>query len=89
MDDAFRSFGYANALQIGYDGTNNYEDVEDELNAGRPVVFSGCEEGNFGPISYPDGCHAWVADGYRSGTMCPSGNTYLLFHMNWGLGRRV
>jgi streptopain len=84
MDNVFQSYGYVNAHQIGYDGTGNYEDVKDELDAGRPVLFSGCEEGSFGPISYPNGCHAWVGDGYRSGSLCPSGGTYLLFSMNWG-----
>ncbi len=38
MDDVFQGYGYVNAHQIGYDGTGNYEDVKDELDAGRPVL---------------------------------------------------
>lgn len=32
------------------------------------------------------GCHTWVGDGYRTGTYCPSGNTWLQFHMKGGWG---
>lgn len=86
MDNTLHHFGYTSAHQIGYEGTNNYEDVKDELDAGRPVIFSGCEKDHVFLGIFPVGrpCHAWVGDGYRSFKACPSGNGYLFFHMNWG-----
>lgn len=55
MDNVFQSYGYANAHQIGYDGTNNYEDVEDELDVGRNWGWDGRYNGFYGLGSFePD-----------------------------------
>jgi hypothetical protein len=44
--------------------------IENELNQGRPILYSGQDTGNIGG-------HAWVCDGYDAGGM---------LHMNWGWG---
>jgi len=68
-------FGY-DATTIKYVQKSNYTDanwqtlIVSELNAGRPVLYSGQDTGNIGG-------HAWVCDGYDA-----SGN----LHMNWGWG---
>lgn len=80
------TFGYNISTQIGYEGTNNYNDVQDDLDDGFPVIFSGCgKEYTFG-VPHPVDCHAWVGDGYHEYTTCPGGmaTTSLYFHMNWG-----
>ncbi|MEX2364683.1 MAG: C10 family peptidase, partial [Balneolaceae bacterium] len=78
------TFGYNSATQIGYAGTNNYNDVRDDLNDGLPVIFTGYEKDYVLGFPVKGEGHAWVSDGYRSGTLCPYGDTYLSFHMNWG-----
>jgi hypothetical protein len=68
-------FGY-DATTIQYVQKSNYTDanwqtlIVNELNAGRPVLYSGQDTGNIGG-------HAWVCDGYDV-----NGN----LHMNWGWG---
>lgn len=85
MDNALRSFGYISAHQIGYDETDNYQDVKNEFKSGRPGVFSGCNKDHIpGIFPVARDCRAWVGDGYRFFTACPSGNGYFYFHMNWG-----
>lgn len=84
MEPALHNLGYNSANQINYENTNNYDDVRDNLDEELPVLFSGCGKEFIMGIPRPVDCHAWVADGYLSGTLCPSGNTYLKFHMNWG-----
>lgn len=78
------TFGYNSATQIGYDGTSNYNDVRDDLDEGLPVIFTGFEKEYVLGFPVPGEGHAWVADGYVAGRLCPSGNSYLKFHMNWG-----
>ena len=68
-------FGY-DATTIKYVDKSNYTDanwqsmIVNELNSGRPVLYSGQDTGNIGG-------HAWVCDGYDA-----NGN----LHMNWGWG---
>ena len=80
------TFGYNSATQINYEGTNNYNDVRDDLDDGLPVIFSGCGKAYVFGIPYPKDCHAWVAEGYHRYTTCPGGmtTTHLFFYMNWG-----
>ena len=77
VDDALKNyFDYDPNLQCIYRNNSNYTDEEwkdllkGELNAGRPVYYSGdADDGEAG--------HAFVCDGYDA-------NDY--FHFNWGWG---
>jgi hypothetical protein len=73
---AFISYFSYDAQTIKYVVKNSYTSqawqalIQDELNQGRPVFYTGQDTGNIGG-------HAWVCDGYdANGT----------FHMNWGWG---
>jgi len=52
-------------------------DIEDEIDANRPVLMSG---------SSSTGGHSWVIDGYHRTLICVNGYGYgyLKFSMNWG-----
>jgi hypothetical protein len=83
-------FGYSSASYINYEGTANYDRVESEIRAGRPVILRGGRRSGSWPFyKYVDG-HAWVADGFRDSFLwsddCSMGWGYLSFHMNWGWG---
>lgn len=86
---SFKSdFGYSSAsYHENYTGSNKYEWVKSEINAGRPVIFRGGSKKYWAGIIpyYADG-HAWVCDGYRetkNGIF-----THLKFYMNWGWNGR-
>lgn len=67
-------FGYASVQLVNYDGTSNYDVVENNIEADEPVIFGNAD-------------HAWVCDGYKDQIFCLSngmGDEVLLFHMNWG-----
>jgi hypothetical protein len=74
--NAFTSYFAYDAQTIKYVDKANYTDaswqamIVSELNAGRPVLYSGQDTGNIGG-------HAWVCDGYDASGM---------LHMNWGWG---
>ncbi|WP_138430393.1 C10 family peptidase [Fodinibius saliphilus] len=85
MAPGMRHFGYSSATQVGYEGTTNRYDVIDDLDDGDPVLFNGYEKDYVLGIFPTNGNgHAWVGDGYIQSKLCPTGNTYLNFHMNWG-----
>jgi hypothetical protein len=68
-------FGYDSSSiqfvqQANYTTSDWLTMIENELNQGRPVLYSGRDTGGIGG-------HAWVCDGYDA-----SGN----LHMNWGWG---
>ncbi|HRY99133.1 MAG TPA: C10 family peptidase, partial [Bacteroidales bacterium] len=50
--------------------------MRNEIIAGRPVIYRGCDVGGAG-------CHAWVLDGYDDSYL---GSGSLYFHQNWGWG---
>jgi len=62
-----------------WDGSNNYTDaqweqmIRTEIDALRPIIYSGYDEAMAG--------HAWNCDGYQS-----DGGTGFLYHMNYGWG---
>lgn len=74
--NAFTSYFSYDAQTIRYVAKAAYTSadwltlIENELNQGRPVFYTGQDTGNIGG-------HAWVCDGYDA-----SGN----LHMNWGWG---
>lgn len=79
--------GYSHpGTYLDYSGTNNYEDVVQEIDDGRPVLFRGGRKDNWFifPV-YKDG-HAWVCDGFKKSKICHENGatSYLFFHMNWG-----
>jgi hypothetical protein len=73
---AFTSYFSYDASTIKYIAKGSYSStdwmslIENELNEGRPVFYTGQDTANIGG-------HAWVCDGYDA-----SGN----LHMNWGWG---
>ena len=75
VNSFIRYFGY-DSLTIEYVQAANYTTsgwltmIQNELNQGRPVLYSGRDTGGIGG-------HAWVCDGYDA-----NGN----LHMNWGWG---
>ena len=75
VNSFIRYFGY-DSLTIEYVQQANYTTsgwltmIENEINQGRPVLYSGRDTGGIGG-------HAWVCDGYDA-----NGN----LHMNWGWG---
>lgn len=85
------TFGYSNTTNyINYQGTSNYQIVQSELRAGRPVIFRGGRDGGFWSIPrYRDG-HAWVCDGFFAALVCNENGgwtgaaEYLYLNMNWG-----
>jgi len=77
-------YGYGSASNETSFYYNTYSYVMNNIDGGRPVLLAG-DDGSEG--------HEWVCDGYEEYTYsyCPStdfpygwGETYLLFHMNWG-----
>ncbi|NGP90060.1 C10 family peptidase [Fodinibius halophilus] len=85
MAPGLRHFGYSSATQVGYEGTTNRYDVMNDLDDGDPVLFNGYEKDSWLGIFPTNGNgHAWVGDGYLQSKLCPTGNVYLNFHMNWG-----
>lgn len=76
------NFGYPSAHKIDYYQTSNYQTVENELSANRPVIFSGGKKGSWFIFPKYEGGHQWVCDGFRSSQNCTAG--YLYLHMNWG-----
>ena len=75
LNGYIENFGYDNdaALVIrDYCSTEDWHNLLiSELNAGRPVNYSG--------FSMRDGGHSFVIDGYRKGD-----NSYPDYHLNWG-----
>ncbi len=68
-------FKYSPAVQYitraGYTVTNWENMLVEQLNANRPIYYSG---------QSPDGGHAWICDGYQKI------GTSLMFHFNYGWG---
>lgn len=80
---AFKAFGYNSAVKyLPYENTGNFQVVKNEINAKKPVLFSGGHKGNGWFPSY-EGGHAWVCDGYKT-VKFPCTVSYLFFRMNWG-----
>ena len=88
---AFKNnFGYSSAICTDFE----IDRVVAELNSKRPVFLSGLKEKQI-IITFPNGGHAWVCDGYRRSENCEydtNGNftgtiyMYTTLHMNWGWG---
>ena len=74
--NSFTAYFSYKSQTIQYVDKSNYTSaswqsmIENELNQGRPVLYSGQDTGNIGG-------HAWVCDGYDANGM---------LHMNWGWG---
>lgn len=73
----------------------NYNTVENEIRANRPVILSGYKDKTGFIFHTFKGGHVWVTDGVRGGTSCgeqnpdgtwTGGASFLYFHMNWGWG---
>ncbi len=77
---AFKEFGYSGPVRY-----SNYKSdiIEEEINAGRPVIFSGGTKKYWvGLIPYYADGHAWVCYGYRDSYF--DGYGYFSMYMNWG-----
>ena len=74
VPDVFRRWGYSNTISFDERGFTDYKTwakmIIRELQAGRPVLYSG--------LSLPLDGHSFVCDGYD-----PNND---LFHFNWGWG---
>jgi len=83
--DAFHySFGYVTPTINQYNSGSNILMIENEINANRPVIFSGCNDQSTSWLFFTkyDNCHAWVCDGFISSSNCTKSS--VLYHMNWG-----
>jgi len=80
------TFKYSSAVYKSM-GSADYNTIKSNLDAGEPVLLSGCstiKSAILGiPTSYSE-CHEWVCDGYMQADY----STYstLMFDMNWGWG---
>lgn len=76
------NFGFSSATYGEYD--LSYNIVQQNINAGRPVILSACsiKNTNFFFFNSYNGCHMWVCDGYNAVNTCSA--SFLYFHMNWG-----
>ncbi|MBE0641029.1 MAG: C10 family peptidase, partial [Bacteroidales bacterium] len=80
-EDAFEDYFYYNTSMAkknrsSYTTANWKTLMRNEIVAGRPVLYRGCDVGG-------GGCHAWVLDGYDDSYL---GTGVLYFHQNWGWG---
>ncbi len=69
-------FNYSNTTNMRYKDSYNNEEwaemLKEELDAGRPLYYSGSDDAG-------QGAHAFVCDGY---------DEFDFFHFNWGWGKR-
>lgn len=76
IPNTFRQMGYSSARIVSYDGSIDPL-VRNNLNANRPVIFTGWVN--------IFNAHIWVCDGYRY-YLASCGYEALYYHMNWGWG---
>ena len=81
----FSSFGYSSYGTIkSYNHTSDFSTVKYEINANRPVIFSGFDS--------EDNGHSWICDGYKVYKTCIDEYTWTesyYHHMNWGENRGI
>ena len=86
-----KSYGFSSVEYQNY----NYSKEKQKLNNGNPVILTAYSKNVKDCKSWVpswlcfnktyNGGHVWICDGYISSYYCSTGNSYLKFHMNWGL----